>query len=384
MKHELFPSFPCRRWHVCFLLLITVLCSCHKLDLVEPDHCSYQGTTEFIDSSRASELSRIICQTLNEEKIPGIQVSIRDSSGQSWDLSSGFSDLEQNRLLQQTDLLRIGSVTKMYTATLILKLVEEGSLRLDQKLSTFFPEYPSVRNVAVRNLLNHSSGIVDIFSIPALFVSSSAFPDKFWDPHHLAEICLEKNLEFEPGTDQSYSNTNFILLGLIAEQVTGMKIHVLFREKLFAPLGLESTALVPYAPPPPNLINGYVRHYALSMSEWYTFKPEHTSWSTLAYSAGALVTNARELSRFVHLLFQNRILDQEILSSMLEFEGNRGLGISRISVNGRQMYGHEGEITGFESVAVYDPATGTTISICSNKTPFDIYSFLDQIEAHLE
>ncbi len=384
MKHELFPSFPSRRWHVCFMLLITFLFSCQKLEVVEPDSCSFQSTTEIIDSSSASELSRIICQTLNEEKIPGIQVSIRDSTGKSWNIASGFSDLDQNRLLHDSDLLRIGSVTKMYTATLILKLIEEGSVQLDQKLSSFFPEYHTVRDVTVRNLLNHSSGIVDIFSIPALFVSSSAFPDKFWNPHHLAEICMEKNLEFDPGTDQSYSNTNFILLGLIAEQVTGMKIHMVFRERLFAPLDLENTSLVPYAPPPPNLISGHVRHYALSMSEWYTFKPDHTSWSTLAYSAGALVTNASELSRFVHLLFQNRILDQETLSSMLDFEGDRGLGISRISVNGRQMYGHEGEITGFESVAVYDPATGTTIAICSNKTPFDIYTLLDQIEAQLE
>ena len=295
----------------------------------------------------------------------------------------GFTNLDQTRLLNEDHILRIGSVTKIYTASLIMRLMEEGYFTLDSQISEYFPQHDHVSEVTILDLLQHTSGITDIFTIPAIFINASHFPDKQWDLHQLAETCMNKPLHFEPGSGQSYSNTNYIILGLIAEQVTGEPLAELFTEYLFGPLDLKNTFFVPYQESPAQLISGYVHHYALSLKEWYATDPENTSWSTLAFSAGAMVTNASGLSSFMHHLFIQGLVSQASLDQMTEFSGRRGPGLVRMNVNERIYYGHEGEITGFESVTGYNPENGWTISICCNTTPFRVKELLDQIDARL-
>jgi len=285
--------------------------------------------------------------------------------------------------MENYHILRVGSVTKIFTATLILKLIEEGSLQLDQQISDFYPDQENVRRVTVRNLLNHSSGIVDIFTIPSVFISASNFPDKRWNPNNLAAVCMEKKLGFSPGAKHDYSNTNYILLGLIAEKVTGKKIDQLYVEYVTDPLNLASTYLVPYLDTPSELVNGYVHHFALSLTEWYKVTPNNTAWSTLAYTAGAMTSNAGDLSAFTHHLFKDDIINSKSLELMTTFSGDKGLGLFEITVNNETYWGHEGEITGFEAITVYNPDSKITISICCNTTPFDIYSLLNEIDAVL-
>lgn len=364
-------------------LIISCLYSCEKFEDYHPSQCESYEVTELIDSSKASIISEIVCNTINDNELIGIQVSITDHLGESWSFSAGASDLKQSKCLENDDLLRIGSVTKIYTATLILKLIEENYFQLDQKLSDYFPDIENVKDVSIKNLLNHSSGITDIFSIPSTFITASEFPDKKWNPSHLAEVCMEKNLKFDPGTEHSYSNTNYIILGLVAEKATGKDIDKLFDEYIFRPLNLENTFFVPYHDTPSRLVNGYVHHFALSLNEWYTTEPENTSWSTLGFSAGAMVTNSAELSAFMKYLFGEEIIQVESLELMTEFVGDKGLGLFKINVNDHHYYGHEGEITGFESICVYNPESEIIISICCNTTPFNITELLNKIDAQL-
>jgi D-alanyl-D-alanine carboxypeptidase len=167
---------------------------------------------------------------------------------------------------------------------------------------------------------------------------------------------------------------------LIAEEVTGEKISQLYDEYIFSPLNLSSTALVPYPNLPDGLINGYVHHFALSLKEWYTNEPENTAWSTLAFTAGAMISNATELSLFTYHLFNGNIISDESLEEMSEFRANKGLGLSRINVNGDYYFGHEGEITGFESITAFNPEKKVVISICCNTTPFNVNDLLDEID----
>lgn len=255
------------------MVFIDFLCnrffySCEKFDDYSLSGCTRNEVTALVDSKKAFTISQIICNTLNSKYLIGMQVSIRDSLGQSWSVSFGTHDIKQNHQLKKDHLMRIGSVTKIYTAALILKLAEENYLQLGQKLSKFYPGLKNVTNVTLANLLNHSSRIADIFSFPNAFIIASDFPDKKWDPHHLAEVCMIKKLKFEPGTRHSYSNANFIILGLIAEKVTGKNIFQLISEYIFEPLNLTNNFLVPYDETPPELVNGYVHHFALSLSEW--------------------------------------------------------------------------------------------------------------------
>jgi D-alanyl-D-alanine carboxypeptidase len=365
------------------LVLLVFIASCEKFEDYRCENKANYQETELVPQGKADKIAEIICNTLNSNELIGVQVSIRDSLNEDWNISMGAIDLKQYEPIMDHHLLRIGSVTKIFTSTLILKLIEQNELQLDQEISDFYPEIDNIKNITIENLLNHSSGIKDVFSIPAIMISSTQFPDKQWDPSQLAAACMDKKLDFPPGSKHGYSNTNYILLGLIAEKATGEKIEELFIKHLFEPLNLENTFLVPNMKTPEELVNGYVHHYALSLKEWFINEPANTSWSSVGFSAGSIVSNSNDLSAFTYHLFNEDIISQESLELMTNFSGNNGLGLFKMNVNGHTYWGHEGEITGFESITAYDPADEKVISICCNTTPFNVYDLLNEIDAEL-
>lgn len=364
-------------------LIISSLQSCEKFDEYNISSYSDLPVTTAITENKAERIAELIISTLNADELIGIQISIRDSLGESWNMAFGSENLQQTRKLTNQHVLRIGSVSKMYTSALILMLIEDGFLEPGQSITDFFPGYKEMEEVTLLNLLNHSSGIADIFSIPAVFISSSNFPGKRWNPEQMAKDCMDKGLDFTPGTKHSYSNTNFILLGLIAVKATGKRIDQLFDEYLFNFNELTGTCLVPNMDTPPELVNGYVHHFALNLKEWYTTEPGNSSWATAGYTAGAIVSNSTELSLFTQRLFTGNILKPESLEAMTSFSGKYGYGIMRMNINNHTYWGHEGEITGFESIAAFNPETGMVISICCNTTPFKIHDLLKQIDTEL-
>ncbi len=366
-----------------FSLLFALFVSCEKFDAYEDHQAVTMSAPAWIDSVKAAEMQEELINIMNNNELLGLQVCVAHRDRGSWSLSLGTTDPEQKDPVENHHVFRIGSVTKVYTAALIFRLIEEGYLELDQAVTEFYPRMTNVEHVLVRHLLEHTSGIRDIFTMPAILINASNFPDKQWDPFQLATTCMKKSLLFEPGSEYSYSNTNYILLGLIAEEVTGSMLSALYREYLFDPLGLSETRFVPYVPAPDELISGYVHHYALSFREWFPTTPENRSWPTLAFSAGAMVTSATELAVFVKGLFGREIVSAESLDAMTGIRDGREKGLQRISVNGTACYGHEGEITGFESMAIFHPDSGRIIVVCSNTTPFHVKEAIEVIDANL-
>ncbi len=366
-------------WIYFFAILLT---SCEKFEYYSCGSETYQ-TTNLVTTEKAERIANVLCNTLNTNELFGVQVSIRDSLNESWNMALGATDLKQNTPLENHHILRVGSVSKIYTATLILKLAELNYLNLEQKLSDFYPDIENVSDVSIENLLNHSSGIVDVFSIPSVFISASNFPEKQWNPNRLTEECMKKKLKFSPGSQHDYSNTNYIILGLIAEKATGKKVNQLFAEYLFNPSNLTDTQLIPYMETPSALVNGYVHHFALSLHEWYVNEPDNTSWASIGFTAGAMSANSTDLSAFMYKLFSGEIISDESLQLMTSFSGTYGLGLFKMKVNDSYYWGHEGEITGFESIAAYNPETKVVISICCNTTPSNIKELLTKIDAEL-
>lgn len=368
---------------IILIVLLVLLYSCERFEDYDVANDTNQETTHLVTAEKAARITEEVYNTLNANELMGIQVSIRDGFDESWNASFGATNLKQTNKLENRHILRIGSVTKIFTATLILKLIELDYLDPDQELADFYPEIEAIKGVTIKNLLNHSSGIADVFSIPSVFIESSNFPDKLWNPSHLAKVCMKKKLKFTPGSKHSYSNTNFIILGLVAEKATGRKVPELFADYLINPCQLNSTSLIPYMNTPQHLINGYVHHYALSLKEWYPNEPENTSWATVGFTAGAMASNSTDLSAFTYRLFSGEIVNTESLKLMTTFSDNYGLGLKKIKVNDRYYWGHEGEITGFESITAYHPDSGIVISICCNTTPFTINELLNKIDALL-
>ena len=140
---------------------------------------------------------------------------MRTPEGKTWSGTSGTTDLARDYLLRRDHVLRVGSVTKTFTAVLILKLVEEGRLSLDDPIAKWFPGFPSAEAITVRHLLNQSSGIPEI--IPKVMLKS-IIPSTSWEPEELVDIVDEEKPNLAPGSRFEYSNTNYILLGGIAEE----------------------------------------------------------------------------------------------------------------------------------------------------------------------
>ena len=231
----------------CLLIVwgITLLNGCTKID-----HYDCQGRTDFtstsfIDETTARNISNSICDCLNEEDIPAIQISIIDSLNSLWTLTTGTIDRKRNSPANNDHKFRLASITKSLIAVLTFKLIEEGIIDLDSKVSDYFPDYGNADKITIAHLLNHSSGIKDLLRLPGILLTSTSNTSKIWNPHNIAETVMGKDLRFEPGTDNQYSNSNYLLLGLIIKEATGTELDKLQYEKLFAPTGLTGFTFHP-------------------------------------------------------------------------------------------------------------------------------------------
>jgi D-alanyl-D-alanine carboxypeptidase len=166
-----------------------------------------------LDREKAQQLQAVLDDEVNLQKVPGFQAFVRTSDGKTWSGVSGTTDLARKNLMQREDILRIGSVTKTFTAVIVLKLVEEGRLNLDDFIAKWFPDFPNAEQISVRQLLSHTSEIPEI--IPRV-IMKSIIPSTYWQPEELVNMIAQDASNFTPRGKYEYSNTNFIMLGLVA------------------------------------------------------------------------------------------------------------------------------------------------------------------------
>nr|MBX2816801.1 beta-lactamase family protein [Saprospiraceae bacterium] len=193
--------------------------------------------------------------------VPGMTMLIENPEGQ-WRGAAGFADLQNQTPMQPCHLLRVGSITKTFTAILILLLQEEGVLTIEdsikQHLSSSIVE--RIRNAdqaTIKQLLNHTSGIADYSDEIDFSLAQLDRPTRKWTAAQELEFVYDAEPQFAVGTKRNYCNTNFLLLGLIAEHATGRTGSALFQEKIFDPLGLSSTYFSDEGALPDQLVRGY-------------------------------------------------------------------------------------------------------------------------------
>lgn len=270
-------------------------------------------------------------------------------------------------------ILRVGSTVKTFTAVTILKLKEEGKLRLDDKASMYLPAW-AMRKIAnadkttIRQLLNHSGGIFNYIRNARFQTASLNDLIKEWKPGELLDYARGKSPYFEPGTDTYYSNTGYIYLGMIIEKITGKPFWQVFQEKIFTPLGLTSTVFAATNKVPANIVRGYVDFYSnLQVTDATYF----SGWDY--YTAdGGLISNVYDMNIFMQRLFSGNIINTVSLNEMLSFITPRnidtdffpmqhGLGIFRISTSFGEAFIHSGDAIGYYANIAYFPATRTAI-----------------------
>jgi len=371
------------------LVLLVLFCSCSKIPAYDCLGCENYPVNSYISSEKAKAIADAACRYVNNEKVPAIQITIVDSTGNSWSLSTGTADKKRKNPITDESIFRLASVTKTFTASVIFKLIEEGKLSINDKLTTFFPGYAHATNVTIKNLLDHSSGIKELLTLPDILMGSTLNSDKIWDINQIVSTISRKKLDFATGTDHKYSNTNTVLLGLIAEKISGRKMAELYRDYLFNDLNIHNIFFSPYEGTPEGLISGYDRKL-LPTPGLYEISAKNTAWATSAFTSGALVATSSETAWFYHNLFMGKILSGNSLAIMKSFEpANKpdnehlkyfGRGLFKWDINGNTYWGHEGVFVGFDNIAGFREKDKTAIVILANVSSFNKFGLFAEID----
>jgi D-alanyl-D-alanine carboxypeptidase len=286
---------------------------------------------------------------------PGAAARVRDEHGVT-QAASGVADLGTGRPMQPWLHYRVASVTKPFVATVVLQLAAEGRLSLEDTVARWLPGIlPYADQVTVRQLLNHTSGVPDYESIvlPTLYGSLQGRL-RAWTPQELVALVADQPPDFPPGTASSYSNTGYVLAGMVVEAATGHTLGQELARRIFGPLGLRDTFFPVNAPGIPE---PYARGYSLPLGQQEDPLLDFTVLNpSVAWAGGALVSNLGDLDRFFGALLGGRLLPAGLLAEMLTpvptgVPGvGRGLGLVVIATPAGRLVTHDGSIPGFYNI----------------------------------
>lgn len=283
--------------------------------------------------------------------VPGAIVVVRNGN-RTVRLASGYGNLARRTPMRASDRFRVGSETKTFVSTVVLQLVGERKLTLADNVERWLPGLvPGGRHITIRQLLNHTSGLFD-YTEGASFERQVDTPRKVWSPRRLVAIGTTHKPLFPPGAQHAYSNTGYILLGLIVEKVTGHSLDSELRGRIFHPLGLRETSFDSKPDIAGRYAHGYTRFHKPRLTDISAVSP------SVEWAAGAIVSNADDLIRFHRALLRGRLLRPLLLAAMETtvappLAGGHqtyGLGIIRSRYGPCGVFwGHGGETFGYET-----------------------------------
>jgi D-alanyl-D-alanine carboxypeptidase len=311
-------------------------------------------------------LQRIVTQ-LVRNGAPGALAVVRTPTGVHR-AASGFAELEPRIAMQAVDRFRIASVTKTFVAAVVLELAAEGRLTLDDSVERWLPGLvPEGRSITLRELLNHTSGLYNYVDDPAFVAARIADPGRVWSPRELVAVATSHPPNFPPGTGWSYSNTNYVLLGLVVERVTGRTLADELRTRIFQPLALASTSF----PTGTEIDAPYAHAYLVSRPPLPfpagTLIDISTIVSPSAWGAGQIVSTADDVTRFFGALLGGRLLPRHELAAMKTqvvpyvMPYGYGLGLRVTYTRCGQAYGHDGDFVAYRNI-VWATANGRRVA----------------------
>ncbi|HUF06877.1 MAG TPA: serine hydrolase domain-containing protein [Candidatus Binatia bacterium] len=302
-----------------------------------------------VDVDLESQLREALRDAQANSGAPGMSISVVTADGRQWSGAAGRHT--DGRLVMIDDPLMIGSVTKTFTAAIVLALVDEGRIQLDAPTAAYLPNVALVRGTTVRQLLNHTSGIADLYrpakevlhGAPGATLSSNAVLHPIGPAY------------FAPGTGYAYSNTNYYLLGLIIEVVTGRSFGEELQARFTGPLGLEHTRLLTAADP-----------------------QLPAAWSTAFWTSGAMVSRPSELARWGHALYGGAVLSGPSLRRMLDFRSGHlyGEGAQLLRIGDHRFVGHSGLL--YETTTYLVRLAGVTVAIAGTAPHTDLGAALTE------
>jgi len=285
---------------------------------------------------------------------PGALVYLRTPNGFR-SASAGFANLDPRVPMRASARYRVASVTKTFISTVVLQLEAEGKLRVDDSVDRWLPGLvPNGTSITLRELLYHTSGLFDYTQDPAFGAAIHAAPGRQWEPRELVAVALSRPPLFTPATNWSYSNTNYILLGLVIEAATGKKLAEELQSRIFAPLALGATSF-----PTGISIDGTFAHGYVSLAPGASLIDATPILNpSYAWSAGGIVSNAADLGKFFSALFKGRVLPAAQLREMKTVSplvGDWGLGLRLTPTKCGTAFGHDGDFPGYRNTVWATP-----------------------------
>lgn len=296
---------------------------------------------------------------------PGVAAIVVDDGEVVYSGVRGLADVEAKREITPATVFRLGSITKQFTAAVILQLADEGKLALSDPLSKFLPDYPKPgADATIAQLLNHTSGIKSYTGIPGWMQGDK--PATAHTTEALVAEFRDQPADFAVGSEHRYNNSGYVLLGAVIEKVTGKPWHVAVDERIAKPLGLKTIRYGELEASTPNMAVGYSKEGG----KFVRARPIHMS---VPHAAGALIGSVEDLARWAEALHDGRVVSAERYKQMIaptklpdgKVE-NYGFGLGQGKLRGREVIRHGGGIFGFDTDSAYLPRDDVFVAVFAN------------------
>jgi D-alanyl-D-alanine carboxypeptidase len=337
-----------------------------------------------VKTTDASTLKQALQLKLDEwhkaGKFPGATLGVVLANGESFGLAVGYSDRDTKTVMKSNDRMLAGSVGKTFAAAVALQLVKEGKFGLDEKIEKYlggeswFPRLPNAKEITIRQLMNHTSGLVRYEFKDQFTKDLTANPEKVWKPAELVAYLLDEKPPFEAGKGWDYSDTNYIVLGMIIEKVTGRKFYDEANRRVLKPLKLTDTI-----PQDGLSLKRVVQGYA-GPNNPFGGKDEMIHSGKFAinpqfeWTGGGFASTAHDLARWAKMIYEGKAYSMGLLpqvldgvtAPMLGRETKYGLGVIIRKTTAGTSYGHSGFFPGYMTDMMYFPDLKIAVAVQVN------------------
>jgi D-alanyl-D-alanine carboxypeptidase len=320
------------------------------------------GYTQTLDKAR---LDQFFDRLAEKNKAMG-SLTIAKDGKVLYTRAIGYSQINgtEKKPLTAANRFRIGSITKMFTAAMILQLIEEGKLKLTDTLDKFLPQVPNAKKITIVQILSHRSGIPNVRREQNAQGNVNTTP--MTKDEHLALI-VKATPDFEPDTKPLYSNSGYFLLGLIIEKLTGKSYEAALKEKIATKIGLKDTYTATG-----NIDvnkNESLTYFIIPGGDWKQVPETHPS---ILFSAGAIVSTPNDLAKFIQALFNGKIVSKESLDQMKTMRDGEGLGMVTFAFAGKTFYGHTGGADNYGAWLAYEPDEKIAVAYTTNAKVYPV------------
>ncbi len=337
---------------------------------------------EPLDASLLQKLQEYMDEWHKNGEFSGATLGICLEDGSCFALATGFSDLESKEKMKPGDLMLAGSVGKTYALATAFQLIGEEKINLDDKIEKYlgaekwFSRLPNAHEITVRQLMNHTSGLIRYEFKEDFTKDLTTNPDKVWKPEELLSYLFDQKAPFEAGKGWDYSDTNYIVLGMIIERVTGRTYYEEVKTRILKPLKLNNTK-----PQDKRKIKGLIQGYAGDENPFgrkdkviengkFIINPQ------FEWTGGGMVSNSEDLARWAKLMYEGKAFDSSLLPDMFDGvsapglgkEVKYGLGVIIRPTRAGLSYGHSGYFPGYMTDMMYFPDNKISIAVQVNSS----------------